>query len=72
MSFIDRLFRHDPLPHVIVKHVAATASENRAAARKRRDTELGLAVYVAKTTPEQRRIDTELHAAVARAIDPRA
>lgn len=47
MTFFDRLFhKPSPLPHVIVRHVAATADENRAVRRKREETTAALRRYV--------------------------
>ena len=43
-----------PLPHVVIRHVAATKAESRLARQKRIDRELELAVSVAQLTPDER------------------
>ena len=45
--------------HVVPKFHAATKAENREALAKRVGVACQLAVYVATTTPEQRKADTE-------------
>lgn len=44
----------EPLPHVVIRHVAATKAESRLARQKRIDRELELAVSVAQLTPDER------------------
>ena len=41
------------------RYVVATRQESMAAQRRRADVMLGLAVYVATTSPDQRRAETE-------------
>lgn len=43
-----------PLPHAVVRYVAATADENTEAAAKRRDVHARLEAAVSTLTPEQR------------------
>lgn len=54
MNLLAIFSRPKPLPHVVIKHYAATRAESRLARQKRIDRELELAVSVAQLTPEQR------------------
>lgn len=44
-----------PLPHVIIRHVAATRKESAAAQTRKAYTELELGIAVSRLSPEQRR-----------------
>lgn len=55
MNLLARLFhRSQPAPHVVVRHVVATAEDNSKAAAKRRERRAKLEAQVAHLTPEQR------------------
>lgn len=56
--FLDIFRRPNPV-HKEVRHVVATRSESRKAANKRASVLAQLAVYVATTSPEQRKAETE-------------
>lgn len=58
MTFLD-IFRRPKRVHKEVRHVVATRSESREAANKRASVLAQLAVYVATTSPEQRKADAE-------------
>lgn len=54
MNLLAIFSRPKPLPHVVIKHYAATRAESRLARQKRIDRELELAVSVAQLTPDER------------------
>ncbi len=60
MNFHWPLFRK-PEPHTQVRYVSATHAEDIAARARRLDKRLELAVYIANSTPEQRRQETQLY-----------
>lgn len=58
--FWDR-FLHKPAPQIEVRYVVATRQESLAAAIRRNNTNNDLLSYVERTTPEQRRAETEAY-----------
>jgi hypothetical protein len=57
-----------PEPRHTARYVVATKAESAAVRRKRTQLELALGVYVAQTTPEQRKNEADAYFAVAREL----